>query len=288
MRHGRAGLSTLAPLESCSSGINYSDPISTSEWKKLLTEFTLDSIIRPEFTFYQPVNGYRINIDTVILYGFAIQQARGNVLEIGSASGVTGILLSKHHKVTGVTGVEIERSSYEASLKNLELHACEKKVTFINRDINAYKQLFKPQSFHTLITNPPFYRQGTGKRSKKRGTDTARSDGYLTIEDVFKAARYLLKPDGCLIMLFLTCRINDVFLNARGFHIEEIRFVHRTALKPSDVFLMLARKGRGKQLRVIPPLIVHETNGYSKEMISMLNPKKKVTDAEFYHNSVIP
>lgn len=280
MHHGRAEHSTFTPLESSPSGSNPSDPISTPEREKLLTGFTLDSIIRPEFTFYQPVNGYRINIDTVILYDFAIQQVRGSVLEIGSASGVTGILLSQHHKVTGVTGVEIERSSYEASLKNLELHACERKVTFINRDINAYKQLFKPQSFHTLVTNPPFYRLGTGKRSTKRGIDTAHSDGHLTIEDVFTAARYLLKPGGYLIMLFLTCRINDVFLNTQGFHIEVIRFIQRTAAKPSDVFLMLARKGRGKQLKVIPPLIVHETNGYSREVISMLNPKKKATDAD--------
>lgn len=238
--------------------------------------FTLDSIISPEFKFYQPAHGYRINIDTIILYGFAMQHIHGSVLEIGSASGVTSILMSGHDRVTGVTGVEIDETLYEASSKNLELHACKDTVRFINGDINGYKKFFKPQSFHAIVTNPPFYRYGTCRKGTRRGIDSSHSDKYLTIEDVFKAARYLLKPKGHLLMLFLTYRISDIFLNAKGFGIEVLRFIHRTGSRSSDVFLMLARKGGGKQLNIVPPLIVHEGNGYSMEVMSMLNSKLNI------------
>jgi tRNA1(Val) A37 N6-methylase TrmN6 len=243
--------------------------------------FTLDSIISPEFKFYQPARGYRTNIDTIILYDFAMRHIHGSVLEIGSASGVTSILLSGHDKVTGITGIEIDETLHEASLKNLELHACKNTVRFIHGDINGYKKFFKPQSFHAIVTNPPFYRYGTGRASTRRGIDSSHSDQYLTIEDIFKAARYLLKPKGHLLLLFLTYRISDIFLNAKGFGIEVLRFIRRAGNRSSDVFLMLARKGGGKQLNVVPPLIVHEGNGYSAEITAMLNSKLKIQNSKF-------
>ncbi len=234
--------------------------------------FTLDSIISPEFKFYQPSHGYRINIDTVILYDFASKYAKGSVLEIGSASGIISILLSKHPGVSGVTGVEINRDLYLASLKNRQMHDSENGVRFMNADINAYKTLFRAQSYGALVTNPPFCREGTVKKGTRSGLESSHSDKYLTIENIFKAARYLLKPKGYLIMLFISRRIDEVFTCIRGFHIEVLRFVHRTKDRPSDVFLMLARKGGGKQLGILPPLIVHEAGGYSPEVTAMLNP----------------
>ncbi len=232
--------------------------------------YTLDSIISPGFRFYQPEQGYRVNIDTVILYDFAKRHVTGRVLEIGSASGSTCILLSKVAGVVDVTGVEINQVHHRASLKNLGLHSCGDRVAFIHGDINAYKTLFRPQSFHAIVTNPPFYRYGTGKISPREPIAASHHDRSLTLEALFAAARYLLRPDGVLIMLFTTRRIDEIFMNMRGFAIEQLRFVHRTAARPSDVFLMTARKGRGGRPSIIPPLIVHEGAGYSAEASAML------------------
>ncbi|MGB9735538.1 MAG: tRNA1(Val) (adenine(37)-N6)-methyltransferase [bacterium] len=234
-------------------------------------EHSLDSIISSKFRFLQPKKGYRINIDTIILYDFVLKHATGNVLEIGSSSGVVSILLSKHKKIKKVTGVEIDPDAYELALQNLKINNCKRKVVFLNEDINRYKSIFIPQSFDTVVANPPFFKYGTGKISKKNGLKIAHHDVHLTIDTVFQSARYLLKPKGYLILLFTTYRIDEIFANKRGFNIEQIRFIHRKVDMPADTFLILARKGGGKQLKIIPPLIVHDNNGYSKEVINMLN-----------------
>lgn len=241
-------------------------------------EHSLDSIIRSDFKFVQPIKGYRINIDTIILYDFALKYASGNVLEIGSSSGVISILLSKHKWIKKVTGVEIDKGVYELSLKNVEMNNCKNTVTFINEDIRNFKKVFKPQSFDTIIVNPPFFKYGTGLVSRKNALKIAHHDLQLTINTVFQSARYLIKPKGCLILFFTTTRIDEIFINQRGFHIEIIRFIHRKSEKPADTFLMLARKGGGKQLSVLPPLIVHENKSYSKEIISMLKQQNQSFD----------
>ncbi|MCL4557997.1 MAG: methyltransferase [Deltaproteobacteria bacterium] len=233
--------------------------------------YTLDSIMSPGFRFYQPEKGYRINVDTLILYDFARRHVTGRVLEIGSASGVTSILLSGIAGVEEVTGIETDGALYGASSKNVGLHACADRVKFVKGDINAYKSFFKPQAFHAIVTNPPFYKCGTGVASPQKGIDASHHDRTLALEALFRASRYLLRPGGALIMLFSTHRINDVFMNTKGFTIELLRFVHRTAVKPSDVFLMAARAGSGRQLTIVPPLIVHDGTGYSAEMAALLN-----------------
>jgi tRNA1(Val) A37 N6-methylase TrmN6 len=234
-------------------------------------EHSLDSIISSEFRFYQPLKGYRINIDTIILYDFASKYANGRVLEIGSASGVMSILLSKSRTVTHVTGIEIDPVSYGLSLKNRQINDCGERILFLNDDINNFKHLFKPQSFDTIITNPPFYKYGTGMLNKRQAVGTAHHDKRLTLDAVFKSARYLLKPRGYLIMLFTSSRIDEIFLSIKGFGVEVLRFIHRKNGKPADTFLMLTKKGGGKQLSIVPPLIVNEGQGYSEEVMEMLN-----------------
>ena len=236
-------------------------------------EHSLDSIVKSGFRFYQPLEGCRITIDTILLYDFASKYAKGRALEIGSASGVTSILLSESPGVSRVTGIEIDPVSYGLSLKNRLMNDCGEKVSFLNDDINNFKALFKPQSFDTVLTNPPFYKYGTGRLNRKQAVATAHHDGRLALDAVFKAARYLLKPKGYFIMLFISSRIDELFSNTKGFCIEVLRFIHRRQDKPADAFLVLARKGGGRQISIAPPLIVHEGKGYSAEVAGMLGGK---------------
>lgn len=236
-------------------------------------EHSLDSIISSKFKFFQPLDGYRVNIDTIILYYFALEHVKGDVLEIGSSTGVISILLSKSRNVRKVVGVEIDQQPCNLAIRNAEINNCDEKVVFINSDINDFKKLFKPQSFDAIVTNPPFIKYGTGRSSNKKSVNIAHHDVHLNIELIFRAARYLLKPGGSLIMLFKTQRIEEIFLNKRGFNIELIRFIHRRANKSADVFLFLARKGGGRQINILPPLFLHEGKGYTDEIAHMLAPE---------------
>ncbi|MCL4479203.1 MAG: methyltransferase [Deltaproteobacteria bacterium] len=230
----------------------------------------ISGIIKPELKFLQPETGYRINIDTVILYGFVLPVAEGNVLEIGSACGALTIMISKKPDTVFAAGVEINKELYELSLKNQELNESKNKTVFINADINDYKRIFKPQSFDMVVVNPPFYASGTGRVSKNETMAIAHHDQTLGLEDIVKASLYLLKPKGYLAMLFLTQRIGNVFLQLRGFKPGILRFVHRKQTKPSDVFLLLAKKTGSKPLKVLPPLIVHDNNNYYTEEMKQL------------------
>ncbi len=238
-------------------------------------EHSPDSIIYPDFSFYQPLKGYRITIDTVILYRFAAAHAAGTVLEAGSASGVLSILLSRDRKVARVTGIEIDPEAYGLSLRNRELNGCGERVEFVHDDLKNYKRLFQPQSFDTIVTNPPFHKVGTGKVSQEQGIASAHHEHSLTLEVLFASIRYLLKPGGYCMVLFPCSRLDELLSQTKGLAVEVLRFIHRKHDRPADAVLMLAKKGSGKQLSIVPPLYVQDTDGYSKEVQDMLDPRDK-------------
>lgn len=230
---------------------------------------TLDVLFDEKIKFIQKKDGYRFSIDSILLSNFARIKEGERVLDIGSGCGVIPIYLEKRGIRAKFLGVEIQRELFELSERNRILNLC-KNVEFVLGDIRMLVESLKREPFDVVISNPPYRKEGSGRRSPKESKDLARSERELKLDELLHVSRSLLKEGGRLYLIFPAVRIPDLVYNARssGLEPKRMRFVHSRVEEEATLVLVEMRKGGRVGCKVERPLIIYEENEYSEEVKS--------------------
>lgn len=212
---------------------------------------------------YQPINGYCYNSDTHFLYSFICKclekykNIQGELLDIGSGSGVLGFLLVKNYSKLVLNQIEIQKEFQFLSNKNSQINKistslyCEDFLT-INFD----------KEFDICVSNPPFYHKNVIK-SENESLSIARYNDKLPLNELIKKASQILKSDGKLFFCYDSKQLVEIFssLKEYKFNIESIQFVHPKSNKDASLVLVYAKKDSKSLLKIFKPLIVFEENG---------------------------
>ncbi len=132
--------------------------------------------------------------------------ARGDVLEIGTGSGIQAIAAAK--KSASVTAVDIDEDALAEAKENASAESV--KIKFIKSDLFSNVK----KKFDVIIFNPPYLPQDAGivDRAIYGG-----EKGYETIERFLPNANSFLKEDGSILLLFSSLSKKDKI----DFFIEE-------------------------------------------------------------------
>jgi len=220
--------------------------------------FELHELFDGSLKLYQPKQGYRFSVDSILLAEFAAAKAYGHVADLGAGSGVLSLLLSRSAQVQQVTALEIQGDLVELILKNVSLNRCEGKVSVTQCDIRQIRKHFPAGFFDTVITNPPFYAAGTGKVNPDAQKAAARHEVHGTLQDFLRAAAYLLKTGGSFFAVYNAERTADLIAGMRQERIEPkvMQCVHPHKGEPATMVLVEGIKGAGVALSIRPPLFV--------------------------------
>ena len=106
------------------------------------------------------------------------------------------------------------------------------------------------------VSNPPYFRAGSGASAPEPSRQSAREESNCTIADVCTAAARVLRWGGSFAVVYRPERLVDllVSLRAHGMEPKRLRFV-QTKDVPSLV-LVESRRGGKPGLTVEPPLII--------------------------------
>ena len=128
---------------------------------------------------YQPINGYCYNSDTHFLFNFICENLKkfknikGEVLDIGSGSGILGLLLANRFQKLLLNQCEIQKMFQFFSTKNAQIN---------NIDSILYKGSFDSilfdKKFDLCVSNPPFY-HGNVIKSENQSLKIARYNDSL-------------------------------------------------------------------------------------------------------------
>ncbi len=210
---------------------------------------------------YQPEKGYCFNSDTLFLYAFAKNFfTKGKVLEVGSGSGVLGLLLARDLSIE-LTQVEKQETFAKFSLKNAQTN--EIKSTVIHQDFLEYQSQDK---FDVIVSNPPFYHGGV-VQSDDEMRQMARYNEHLPIEDFIAKVTKTLTPRGRFIFCYdpqLVQRLLAV-LEQEKLTLEDMRFVYPKAGKMATLVMIHARKSSKSVAKNHPPLFAFEGDAHSSE-----------------------
>ncbi|OGW25755.1 MAG: hypothetical protein A2X59_04030 [Nitrospirae bacterium GWC2_42_7] len=230
-------------------------------------ETTLDGI--RDVKLYQNKNGYRFSVDPVLLYSFVNMKYAHHIADLGTGSGIIGLLLAKKYTASSVLLVELQESLYRLALKNISLNNLDDRVKIIMADIREIKKKLQPMSHDIVVSNPPFRKPLSGLLSIGEEKSVARHELKLRLPELVESASYLLKARGRFFMIFHPERIPETFDEFRKNRLEpkRIRFVHNDAESASKIVLIEAVKEARPGIKIEKPLFIYQKAGiYSDEI----------------------
>ena len=216
----------------------------------------------------QPEKGFRFTLDSLLLADFCRIKPRDRILELGAGTGVISLLLAKKFPKARFVADEFEPRAYDLLCRNVEMNRLIDRIVPVDRDVKYLSRSIAPNAFNAIVANPPYTKSGTGRKSPSPERQAARQDQSASLH-AWLDRRDLLKNKGRFFLVFPASRAAEMMLSLREKKLEpkRLRFVHPSAHKPASLVLIESIKSAGVGLEILPPLIVHETDGaYSEEM----------------------
>lgn len=217
---------------------------------------------------YQPIDGYCYNSDTHFLYNFITENLqkfkniKGELLDIGSGSGILGLLVSREYPNLNLNQCEVQKVFQFFSSKNAKTN---------NLSANLYKGSFLEigfdKKFDMCISNPPFYHSNVIK-SENENLKISRYNDSMPLEDFIKKSSLILKDSGKLFFCYDVKQINEIllFLSKYKLNLEALQFVHPKASKDATLILVYARKNSKSLSKILKPLIVFDNLNFTNEV----------------------
>ena len=211
---------------------------------------------------YQPKDGYCYNSDTHFLFNFicenlkSFKNIKGELLDIGSGSGVLGLLVARDFSKLNLNQCEIQEVFQFLSQKNSNINKISSKLyrgSFLDVDFD--------KEFEICVSNPPFYHSNVIK-SENECLKIARYNNSLPLNDFIKKVSKVLKSGGKFFFCYDAKQLSEIIISLKEnkLNLEALQFVHPNKDKDASLVMVYARKNSKSLTKVLHPLIVFENS----------------------------
>lgn len=222
---------------------------------------------------YQDTEYFKMSLDSLLLAKFVTINMRDkNIIDLATGNVPIPMLLTYRTKAH-ICGVEIQEEVYNLANLSIKKNKMTQQISLINEDVNNITDYFKPDTFDVVTCNPPYFKtNNTLFENNNIIKASARHEKLLTLEDILRVSKYLLKNNGRLAMVHRTERLMEILFLMKKYNIEpkKIRFVYPNNAKNSDLVLIEGTLNGKSGLKIMNPLFVYvKKDVYSKEVKDM-------------------
>lgn len=228
---------------------------------------TLDFLCEDRLKLIQRRDGYRFSIDAILLANFVTLKKRERLLDVGSGCGIIPVYLSKKGFENKMIGVEIQKDLFDLSLRNKAVNGCDN-IDFIHGDIMSCVRHLKKTPFHVVISNPPYTKEKSGRKSPHHSRLLARYETSLDLERLISVSSSLLFKKGRFYIVYPARRLGELIYIARSGNLElkRVRFVYPKKNEEANLFLAEFIKEGGIGTNIQQPLYIYENSSYTDEV----------------------
>lgn len=189
---------------------------------------------------------FRLGRDSVLLADFATVRPGWQVCDLGCGVGSLMLLLSQRTEVLTRFGVELDPYAADLARRNLADNGLA--GTILTGDLRD-PSLLPPDRFHLVISNPPYFRAGSGKSG-----GTARMDDACSVEELCRRAGKLTRTGGRFAVVYRPERLAELFAAMQAARLEpkRMQLLAYDWKKPPYAVLAEAVKDGGPGLEVLP------------------------------------
>jgi len=234
----------------------------------------LDDLLINNLKIIQHEEEFCFSLDAVLLAHFATVRPGVSVVDLGSGTGVLGLLLLARGAGT-VTGVEINAAMADMAGRSACLNRLEERLKIINADVRQIEDLFPSGREELVVANPPYRSVRDGFVSPNDRIAVARHEVAGGLSDFIAAARFLVKYRGRFAMVHLAERLPEILkvMVEAGLEPKRLQFVYPSLNRKPKFLLVEGVRGGKPGLDILPPLFVYGPDGqYSREIMAYYRP----------------
>jgi tRNA1(Val) A37 N6-methylase TrmN6 len=114
-----------------------------------------------------------------------------------------------------------------------------------------------PEAADIVICNPPYRKPNSGRINPDTSKAIARHEILVSLEEILKTARYLLKKKGRVAMIYPAERLTDLLSRSRQHALEpkRIQVVYPDLRSSAKLVLLEAVAGGNPGLEILPPIL---------------------------------
>lgn len=209
---------------------------------------------------------HRFGTDAILLADFAAPYSNMTVCDLCTGCGIIPLYFCRKRPPQRVFGVELQENAVELFRRSVRENSLEDSVIPIQADlcdIESLKAHMASGSVDMVTVNPPYYKANSGRERLSEEQRIARHEIACNLEQVIRAADFLLKYGGTVKLCHLPERLPEIFYFMREFKIQPKKLTlvcNKQGEKPWLV-LVSGKKGGKPGLDIEPCLVMRNEEG---------------------------
>ena len=228
-------------------------------------ELTKNKFLGNKLEILQFSEGYRGNMDSVLVAASVAAESGQKVLELGCGNGVA--LCCLLYRVSGleVFGVEMDKRAADLCKRNIDLNMFKASIFNINI-ANTIREL-KSVSFDHVFMNPPYFKKNSVKKSYTLSSHQAKVES-MPLSAWFSVAKNRCKPNGKITIIQRVERLPDI-INCLNGHFGRVTVQPISSFKDTSpkTVIVQATKTSGAAFKLLAPKIVHRRDAVSGKVV---------------------
>ena len=223
------------------------------------------------YKIYQDDKLFKFSLDSILVSKFVtINKSCKNILDIGTGNAPIPMLLRRRCN-SHIVGIEKQTEPYNLGLKSIEYNQLND-IELINLDVKEWYKSCLPNTFDTIVTNPPYFKENSMKSLSKNKCE-ARSEVSLTTEDIIIISKKILKDNGNLAIVNRPEGLLSILICMRknGLEPKKIQFVYPKINKEAILIMIEATKNGKPGLKIMNPIYIqNEKSEYTSYVKNLL------------------
>ncbi len=233
----------------------------------------IDDLQINNFKIIQRTDGFCFGIDSVLLSDFAKKiKKNSKVLDLGTGTGIIGVLLCAKTGLGKITGVEIQEEIVDMAQRTIALNGLEDRFDIVNENIKNLEKKLPLDYYDAIVTNPPYKQANSGLENENKIKLISRHEITANLSDFIKVSFKLLKDKGTFYMVHRPERLVDIMCEMRKNKLEpkRVRFVYSNKTSEPKLILVEGVKNGKAFLKVEKPLYIYNEDGkYTDEILKI-------------------